>query len=813
MPKFDATINGISLASYGVEPNMATVPQPDAKTYQAEIPGRDGLLDYTDAYGVVRYENRTVTVEAYEIGDITARMEHRRAICSDMHGKTCTLALTTLPGYTFTGRCSVEYDEDGSETAYKLSFDCQPYMSAGERTFYANCAGGVDLVFMSGDKPVKPRIEVPRRSIIVFNGQQYEVEAGTWTFDGILFKRGRNEVYINTYTEPGTTTWGDLESMTWEQIGWHHKTADASGALVNVTDALQARPNKLGVDGKAVQVVTTGKNLCPVKSGTSYGVTATVNADGSMTLNGTATMSGYITLDGGFYKDKVPIAGSLLQVGKKYCVSGGIASNVDVVFVTYSETGYVTSIFNSGTVPANDLYYGMFLYIYTGVEFTNTVIYPQIEQAEVATAWEPYTGGKPSPNPEYPQEVDVVDSPVSVQVVGKNLLRYPYNGLPRQEAGLSVTANADGSVTVIGTPTRLVGIYLPGLWSAGATLKPGTYTFSAKGKESNTRLYVSTKPIGAADGAATVIANTLLDAVTFTISEEVAYTAQMNVDPGSAVNFTFYPQIEVGATATPYEPYTSTQQTITLPPNHNYLASLPDGTRDELVLRSDGVAVLTKRVGKRVFNGTIGEELQSINSAGIANVWIKNLGEISSNTDSAASRCSALALQTTGIAATTTEGYALATVGEIYLRLKTSRVGSTLGEIKAWLSNNPIVVFFKPSVAIVRYSADNGTTWSTTDPNAGNSAIQLHKGTNNVWCTDALSPNVTLNYDTQERTRKQRISELYWLGNEPKKRLTWGQLATHTWKEIGSKSIQEWYFSGTAEVVENAYINYEIGEL
>ena len=35
MPKFDATINGISLASYGVEPNMATVPQPDAKRYQA----------------------------------------------------------------------------------------------------------------------------------------------------------------------------------------------------------------------------------------------------------------------------------------------------------------------------------------------------------------------------------------------------------------------------------------------------------------------------------------------------------------------------------------------------------------------------------------------------------------------------------------------------------------------------------------------------------------------------------------------------------------------------------------------------------
>ena len=253
MPRFDATINGKSLASYGITPTTATVPQPDAKTYQADIPGRDGMLDYTDAFGVIRYDNRTITVEAYEIGDIAARIDHRRAICSDMHGKSCKLSLSTLDGYTFNGRCNVEYEEDGSQTVYTLSFDCEPYMSAGERTFYANCAGGADLVFISGDKPVKPRIEVPRRSIIVFEGNQYEVDKGTWTFDDIIFKRGRNELYVNTYTEPGTTTWGDLQSMTWEQIAWHHRQDTVSGELVNVTDALQARPNTLMVAGKSVQ--------------------------------------------------------------------------------------------------------------------------------------------------------------------------------------------------------------------------------------------------------------------------------------------------------------------------------------------------------------------------------------------------------------------------------------------------------------------------------------------------------------------------------------------------------------------------------
>ena len=184
--------------------------------------------------------------------------------------------------------------------------------------------------------------------------------------------------------------------------------------------------------------------------------------------------------------------------------------------------------------------------------------------------------------------------------------------------------------------------------------------------------------------------------------------------------------------------------TITLPSDHDYLASLPDATADTLTVRGDGVAVFVTRTAK--IASYAGESI-------------------------------------------------------------TTSYRSTTGA----LTTGATVIYGVPPTT--KYSADNGTTWSTTDPAAGTSAINLHKGTNNVWCTDALSPAITLNYDTQVRTRKRRISELYWLGNEPKKRLTWGQLATHTWRDIGSKSIQEWYFSGTAEVVENAYINYEIGEL
>ena len=117
--------------------------------------------------------------------------------------------------------------------------------------------------------------------------------------------------------------------------------------------------------------------------------------------------------------------------------------------------------------------------------------------------------------------------------------------------------------------------------------------------------------------------------------------------------------------------------TIKLPSDHDYLASLPDGTADTLKVRGDGVAVLVTRTAK--------------------------------------------------IASYSGESV-------------TTSYRSTTGA----LTTGATVIYAVPPTT--KYSADNGTTWSTTDPAAGQSAIPLHKGTNNIWCTDRLSPEVALEY-------------------------------------------------------------------
>lgn len=57
----------------------------------------------------------------------------------------------------------------------------------------------------------------------------------------------------------------------------------------------------------------------------------------------------------------------------------------------------------------------------SGTTLNNVVVYPQINEGETLLEYEPYTGGKPSPNPEYPQEIKAVVNPV-IKTHGVNIL-------------------------------------------------------------------------------------------------------------------------------------------------------------------------------------------------------------------------------------------------------------------------------------------------------------------------------------------------------------------------------------------------------
>lgn len=99
----------------------------------------------------------------------------------------------------------------------------------------------------------------------------------------------------------------------------------------------------------------------------------------------------------------------------------------------------------------------------------------QLEKGSIVTSYEPYTGGKPSPSPDYPQEIKNVGDKgnVVVSVIGKNLLPNTVVLPDKTDKGIVWTYKSDGVYHISGT--SLGDFDSPILQLTDFNLPPGTY--------------------------------------------------------------------------------------------------------------------------------------------------------------------------------------------------------------------------------------------------------------------------------------------------------------------------------------------------
>ena len=95
--------------------------------------------------------------------------------------------------------------------------------------------------------------------------------------------------------------------------------------------------------------------------------------------------------------------------------------------------------------------------------------------------YEPYTGGQPSPNPDYPQEMNCVENP-TVSVAGKNLL--VNNAKSKQIRNLIYTVNEDKSISVKGTYEVGKDVTESDIYLFGTFNDEGQYVYIPKGRYS-----------------------------------------------------------------------------------------------------------------------------------------------------------------------------------------------------------------------------------------------------------------------------------------------------------------------------------------
>lgn len=199
----------------------------------------------------------------------------------------------------------------------------------------------------------------------------------------------------------------------------------------HLADSDNGKIQDMIIYGRSSQFTTTGKNLLKYPyietTKTSLGITFTDNKDGSINVSGTATGAAYYNLYSNSDGKRLTLASGtyrLVAKGRSKCN----------VFVNNG----VNSAKNEGTFTITDGHNDVWCFIEApkGLAVDET-IYPMIQLASITDeSYEPYTGGKPSPNPDYPQEIKSVVNP-TMKVRGKNLVDiygYSASGIPSPEA-------------------------------------------------------------------------------------------------------------------------------------------------------------------------------------------------------------------------------------------------------------------------------------------------------------------------------------------------------------------------------------------
>lgn len=208
-------------------------------------------------------------------------------------------------------------------------------------------------------------------------------------------------------------------------------TATITGRRIMLEKCAGGKLRGLILYGKSTQVTTTGAQLFePISDSLNLnGVVITFGKNGEkIVVSGTAVLSQEIQIS-------KPIQ---MQAGEKYVLTLDEVHYFENIWLQGNGVRFGWSGKNTAnkviiTVPdsiAERTDCAMYASVKEGEACNFTINHLMLNAGDTALPWEPYTGGKPSPSPDYPQEIQSAgdDGSIGIEVHGKNIFggRYYY---------------------------------------------------------------------------------------------------------------------------------------------------------------------------------------------------------------------------------------------------------------------------------------------------------------------------------------------------------------------------------------------------
>lgn len=512
----------------------------------------------------------------------------------------------------------------------------------------------------------------------------------------------------------------------------------ARGVSISLTDVVSGIKSLDYIYGDTYQKSYSGKNLFNSFAATKVSWqsgTLTIKNDGSLELSGNTGSNGYF---------------ALTQKLSALCPSLSIGDTVYLYLETTSSAGAKIYIgenwFSGNSKTITQTMLDASVVVYGGYNQTDTI--KIMVTKTVDTSYEPYVGGIPSPNPDYPQKVQTVTGEQTVKVTGKNLFdnyQIPYKtGLNfyNLNIGVQIAAGSSQSVTTSATNDS-VSMVSTGNWQGVFMLADiedtKKYTFSAVATGTGLRLSAYTL-----DDTHTIVRKLAIGStsgVTFGASFTADSTEKYFAFAfGSSVASTIIvskPQLELGSTATTYEPYQGNTYTVDL----GSIELCKIGDYQDYIYKEGDSWFMHKATAKRVLNGSENWVFSSI-TPGYTRALLERIGF-----PIAAGFCDKLTARTGSHGSYEYVWFQPTAIGGLLVQIKTERLtGDTLKAFKTWLEENPVTVVY-----CLTDPTDTQITNSTLigQLNALNSAI-LPKPVANISVVGNLAGEIEITYLAEE---------------------------------------------------------------
>ncbi|MBQ3330802.1 MAG: hypothetical protein IJG87_06450 [Ruminococcus sp.] len=163
------------------------------------VPGSDETLDFTEAFGGVHYERRTITLIFLSLQPWSDQLEQDSSVKNALHGQKMNIVFSDDDDYYYVGRITVgdwEYYKGAGRVT--ITIDADPYKYKATETTKTQSGNGT-VTLTNSRMAVVPYVSASAAATLAWSGNSVSISVGNnQLIPQLVLEQGDTEITVTT---------------------------------------------------------------------------------------------------------------------------------------------------------------------------------------------------------------------------------------------------------------------------------------------------------------------------------------------------------------------------------------------------------------------------------------------------------------------------------------------------------------------------------------------------------------------------------------------------------------------------------------